>query len=135
MAKKNEGGAAREHLPEHAHEHRHEHGVRVRWSRMAAADLVAIASYIQRTSPKAAEEFLKQGRANAGTLSDFPRRGRVVPELQRLGVTEWRELIFAPYRLIYTVQDDVVEIDAILDARRDIEELLLERLIRRDPQG
>lgn len=131
MAKKNEGGETREQLPKHPHEHR----LRVRWSRVAAADLVAIASYIQRTSPKAAAEFLKQARANAGTLSEFPRRGRVVPELQRLGITEWRELIFAPYRLIYTVQHDVVEVDAILDARRDIEELLLERLVRRDPQG
>lgn len=107
----------------------------MRWSRAAAADLVAIARYIQRTSPQAAEAFLKRARAKAGSLSDFPRRGRAVPELQRLGVTEWRELIFAPYRLIYTIQDDLAEIDAILDARRDIEELLLERLVRRDPQG
>ena len=102
----------------------------MRWSRSAAADLAAIAQYIAATSPKSAQAFLANARDRADALADFPRRGRVVPELRRLGVMDWRELVFAPYRLIYIVEGKRVQVDAIVDARRDLDEVLLERLVR-----
>jgi plasmid stabilization system protein ParE len=55
-----------------------------------------------------------------------------VPELQRLGIDDWRELVITPYRVIYTVASDAVEIDAVIDSRRDIEGILMRRLVGRD---
>jgi len=57
-------------------------------------------------------------------------RGRVVPELGRLHVREYRELIVAPYRLVYRVTPREVAVLVALDARRNLEDVLLDRLIR-----
>lgn len=65
----------------------------------------------------------------AATLERWPQRGRVVPELLAFGITSWRELVAKPYRLVYRIEDRDVFIDGVLDARRDLEELLVERLL------
>ena len=65
----------------------------------------------------------------AGTLKTLPGRGRVVPELLEFGITRWRELVTGPYRLVYRLEGRVVFVDGLFDARRDLEELLVERLL------
>jgi hypothetical protein len=42
----------------------------------------------------------------------------------------WRELIVKPYRLIYRIEGEVVNVLAVFDGHRDLEDLLLERLLR-----
>ena len=42
----------------------------------------------------------------------------------------WRELVIRPYRLVYRIEGDTVIVLAVFDARRDLEDLLLERLLR-----
>ncbi len=42
----------------------------------------------------------------------------------------WRELLIEPYRLIYRIEGDTVTVLALFDGRRDLEDLLLERLVR-----
>jgi plasmid stabilization system protein ParE len=54
----------------------------------------------------------------------------VVPELAHFGIRNWRELIVKPYRIIYRIDEDTVNVLAMLDGRRDLQDLLLERLIR-----
>ena len=102
----------------------------VHWSAEAEFDLHEIVRYLLHASPAAARSVLKRLRTAVNALQRFPRRGRVVPELQRLGIEEWRELVIRPYRVIYTVERDSVEIDAVLDSRRDVEALLHRRLVR-----
>ena len=108
-----------------------EHGLPVRWTPSATLDLVGIVRYLKRHSPQAAQQFLTTARTKAKALTDFPHRGRVVPELARIGITHWREVVFAPHRLVYTVEDDRIEVDALVDSRRDVEDILLERLVQR----
>jgi len=64
------------------------------------------------------------------SLETVPRRGRVVPELARFGMQTWHELLVKPYRIVYRVSGDTVTVLALFDGRRDLEDVLLERLLR-----
>ena len=57
-------------------------------------------------------------------------RGHIPPELERVGVYEYREIYFKPYRIIYQIVESDVYIHCVLDSRRDLEDLLQERLLR-----
>jgi toxin ParE1/3/4 len=63
-------------------------------------------------------------------LKTMPERGRIPPELERIGISEFRELIFKPYRIIYHVVKLDVFVYCILDGRRDLPDTLEERLFR-----
>jgi toxin ParE1/3/4 len=54
----------------------------------------------------------------------------VVPELQRLQMREYRELNIAPYRLIDRISGHLVLVLGVFDSRRNLEDILLERLGR-----
>ena len=64
------------------------------------------------------------------SLDELSERGRVVPELERRGISTYRELIAQPYRIVYHLVGREVWILAIVDGRRDLEELLYERARR-----
>ena len=74
--------------------------------------------------------MLDQVERRCQTLVAFPERGRIVPELRDVDVLIYRELIEGPWRIIYRYDADRVHVTAVLDARRDLSGLLLERLIR-----
>jgi toxin ParE1/3/4 len=54
-----------------------------------------------------------------------------VLELAELQIRDWRELVVKPYRIVYRIRQGEVLVAAVLDARRDLQDLLLERLVRR----
>ena len=60
----------------------------------------------------------------------YPNHGQVPPELKLLGIDDFLELNYKPYRIIYQIIEKVVFIHCILDGRRDMQKLLQERLIR-----
>jgi toxin ParE1/3/4 len=68
------------------------------------------------------------------SLSRFPDRGRPVPELRSRGLGVYREVITGPYRIMYRSMGRAVWVVAIVDGRRDLDELLQERA-RRDESG
>lgn len=107
-------------------------GIRVHWSRSARYDLESIVSYLADRSPQAAIATLERLEAEARSLVSQAERGRLVPELARLHVREYRELVVAPYRLIYRVAGRRVLVLAVFDARRNLEDVLLDRLLRAD---
>jgi toxin ParE1/3/4 len=95
----------------------------------AGDDLQAIFEYINVRSPLNSKRVRSSLRAKARTLSKSPERGRIVPELADFGIRHLRELIEDPYRIIYEIEGATVEIHAIVDGRRDVTQLLLERLL------
>ncbi len=103
---------------------------RVQWAEAAVRDLEELISYIAADSPLNAERILDKLEKRALTLESTPVRGRVVPELAHFGIRNWRELNLKPYRIIYRIDEDTVNVLAVLDGRRDLQDLLLERLIR-----
>ncbi|MEI6640198.1 MAG: type II toxin-antitoxin system RelE/ParE family toxin [Chlorobium sp.] len=73
---------------------------------------------------------LENIRDKASALYAFPDRSRVVPELHSNGIFIYRELIISPWRLLYRITESNVYITAVLDSRRNVEEILLQRLIQ-----
>lgn len=63
-------------------------------------------------------------------LKTMPDRGRIPPELERIGIREFTEIILKPHRIIYNATKSQVFVYCILDGRRDLQDLLEERLLR-----
>jgi len=100
------------------------------WSGTAYADLLGIIEYISRDSPAAAKKTVKSIKSQAASLYLSPQQGRVVPELQDQGITHYRELIINPWRLMYRITDNTVFVLSVLDARQNVEDILLNRLTK-----
>ena len=103
---------------------------KLKWTSNAKEDLLNIVDYIKHDSTQSARKVYEQIRDKAHSSNFFPLRGRVVPELQREGITIYRELIENPWRIMYKIENDTVYIMAIFDARQNVEELLLQKLLR-----
>ena len=103
---------------------------KVIWSDVAEEDLRNVTEYITADSPSNALEILNSIKQKASNLYNFPERGRIVPELRDQGVLLYREIIVSPWRVIYRMSEDTVYILSVLDSRRNIEDILLDRLLR-----
>lgn len=64
-----------------------------------------------------------------GGLAQFPERGSYPKELLTLGIKEYRQTAFKPYRVIYRVLGSQVLIYLIVDGRRDMQSVLARRLL------
>ena len=79
----------------------------VRWTPQALDDLEAICLFIARDAPQAAAIFADRAFRSTDRLANYPRLGRVVPEL---GIENIREILLGSYRLIYRIQQDDLEV-------------------------
>jgi toxin ParE1/3/4 len=96
----------------------------------AAHDLDELYDYIAlHDTPQKADYVLGQIEAALSRLSKFPERGAHPKELRALGILEYREIFFKPYRIIYRVMDKNVNVLLIADGRRDMQTLLQRRLL------
>ncbi|MEK7475214.1 MAG: type II toxin-antitoxin system RelE/ParE family toxin [Candidatus Coatesbacteria bacterium] len=87
-----------------------------------------MAEYVAKDSPVYAAAIVREARDAARSLSRFPMRGRVVPELSRKDV---RELIVGSYRMIYRVGAGESLILAFIHGARDVGEITREQSWRR----
>jgi toxin ParE1/3/4 len=101
------------------------------WATIAEKDLREIIGYISVESPSNALKILKKMKEKASSLYTLPERGRIVPELQDQGISQYRELIISPWRLIYRVAEHEVYVLSVIDSRRNVEDILLKRLIQK----
>lgn len=96
----------------------------------AEQDIEAIHDHIAEfDSPAHAGHVLDQLLAAAEKLALMPERGSHPQELLSLGIKEYRQVFFKPYRLIYRVIDKTVVVYVIADGRRDMQSLLSRRLL------
>lgn len=65
------------------------------------------------------------------SLAEYPLRGPVPPELDALGISDWRQISVRTYRIIYTLENDLLMIALVADSRRDFASLLEQRLLQR----
>lgn len=101
----------------------------VGWSETSQNDLLAIIDYIAGDNPSEAYEVFREIKSKAAKLRSLPERGRIVPEFQDQGITQYRELVIPPWRIIYRISERKVYVLSVLDSRRNIEDILLKRLI------
>ena len=103
---------------------------KLEWTTNAKDDLLTIVAYIKKDSPSVANDIYQKIRKKAHSSNFFPLKGRVVPELQKEGITMYREIVASPWRIVYKVGNSTVYIMAILDSRQNVEEILLQKLLR-----
>ena len=96
----------------------------------AADDLNDLYTFIsQHDSPAKAEYVLQQIEEKFTSLSEHPERGVYPKELIVLGIRDYREIFFKPYRIIYRVEGETVYVYLVVDGRRDMQTLLQRRLL------
>jgi len=94
-------------------------------------DLIALYQYIATHDlPGHADAILDGLEEKCRSLCTHPQRGHLVPELKRIYVESYREIHFKPYRIIFQISSDTVYIHAILDGRRELQDLLERRMLR-----
>lgn len=96
----------------------------------AEQDLEAIHDYISDFDGVANANYVLDELLHvAASLSKFPERGSYPKELVGLGIKEYRQTFFKPYRVIYRVTGSQVIIYLIADGRRDVQSVLARRLL------
>jgi len=102
---------------------------RVLLTQGAEQDLEALHDYIAVfDSPKSAEYVLDRLLATAEQLATMPGRGSYPREILALGIKDYRQVFFKPYRVIYRVFEQDVVVFVIADGR-DMRSLLTMRLL------
>jgi toxin ParE1/3/4 len=90
---------------------------RVAWSAEARADLRRIAEFVAQDSPSYASTIVDAVLARVARLGEFPRMGRVVPELED---ESFRELLVYSYRVMYRLEGDSVIVAAVIHVKRSL---------------
>ena len=88
---------------------------RILWAPQALLDLESIRDYIARDSPRYAEFVLRRLGGAVERLEAFPQSGRIVPERN---ADDIREIIVKPYRIVYRLRPELVEIVTVFRASR-----------------
>jgi toxin ParE1/3/4 len=97
----------------------------------AVRDLEDLYDYIElHDAPGKAEYVLEKIEKGLTSLSENPQRGSYPRELVAIGIREYREIFFKPYRIIYRVMAESVYVFVIVDGRRDMQALLQRRLLQ-----
>jgi len=102
----------------------------VLWTDIAKSDLDSIISFIHNENKELAYEIFVQLKSAALDLEKFPKRGRIVPELEFFFIRNYREIIIKTWRVIYRIDANNIYILAVLDSHRNIEDILLNRLLK-----
>ena len=90
------------------------------WTERALSDVEAIRDYIARDSETAAAHMVARFLGAVDLVAQFPRAGRVVPELGREDV---RERILGNYRIVYRLLRGDAEVLTVHHAARRLEEI------------
>ncbi len=89
--------------------------MRVHWTTNAVDHLVNIYEYISINSPTYAKQMVDRITRRSAQIGDQPFSGRKVPEYQAEDI---RELIEKPYRIIYRIQQDQIDVLAVIHGAR-----------------
>lgn len=99
-------------------------------SPFAQDDFNEIIEYYSSYSQDYVETTISEFEENVMSLQQHPKSGRIIPELERQGITQYRELIQGYYRIVYKISKDKVVILTVIDGRRNFEEIIIEKLSR-----
>lgn len=97
----------------------------------ASRDLEELYDYIDsHDAPGKANYVLDQIEKALSSLSENPERGAYPKELLAIGLREYREIFFKPYRIVYRIMAENAYVMMIADGRRDMQTLLQRRLLQ-----
>ena len=85
--------------------------MKVHWTRNAVDQLVNIYEYISLNSPTYGKQMVGKITRRSEQIADHPLSGRKVPEYEAQDI---RELIEKPYRIIYRIRQDQIDVLAVI---------------------
>lgn len=91
--------------------------MKVHWTVTAEGHLDAIYAYIAIDSPEYAIRMVDRLTRRSQQIADFPLSGRKVPEFEMYQI---REVIEGPYRIIYHIKPDQIDVLAVIHGSQDI---------------
>ena len=104
---------------------------KVRVDPLAKDDMEEIFLYVAlHDSVEMANKLLDKIEETCYKLEKYPTRGHIPEELKSTGIKRYLEIHYKPYRIIYEVKKDIIYIHSVLDGRRDIGQILNERILR-----
>jgi plasmid stabilization system protein ParE len=89
----------------------------VHWTDTAQGHLAAIHDYIAQNSPEYAKRTVDRLTRRSQQIGSFPQAGRLVPEYQ---LEQIREILEGPYRIIYYIKPDQIDVLAVVHAARNV---------------
>ena len=102
----------------------------VLWTKNAEYDLKLVIDYIKLDSTSLAKEIFFDIKTECESLRYFPKRKRVVPELQRIGIFKYKEIIYKRWRVVFKIENKKVYILLVADSSRNLEDIQFQRLIK-----
>ena len=96
----------------------------------AEEDLYEIVSYFYNVNKDYANKLYSSLSSRIEELELFPEKGSIVPELEKQGFLKYHQLIEGNYRIIYSIIDPSVFVHLIVDSRRNLEGVLINKLQR-----
>jgi toxin ParE1/3/4 len=95
--------------------------VEVIWTQRATQEIAIIAEYLEQYSTLYASSIIKKLYGKVSVLKQFPKLGRIIPEMQE---EKYRELIEGNYRIMYEMLDDeMILIQRVMHTSRYFKEL------------
>ncbi|MCX6999029.1 MAG: type II toxin-antitoxin system RelE/ParE family toxin [Candidatus Sumerlaeota bacterium] len=85
--------------------------MKVHWTDNAIVHLLDIYEYIAHDSPIYAKLIIDRIIKRSEQIADFPMSGRKVPEYE---ADDMREMIEKPYRVIYKIKSDQIDVLAVV---------------------
>ncbi len=91
--------------------------MKVYWTDLAKTHLREIERYISRSSAFYAKRTIDKLLKRSVQVDTFPLSGRIVPEF---GIEQIREVIEDPYRIVYYIKPDQIDVLAVIHGASDI---------------
>lgn len=97
----------------------------------AIQDLREIFTYVAiNDSVDTANKLVDALENSFSKLEALPNRGHIPEELRSTGINKYLEIHYKPYRIIYEVYQEIVYVHSVLDGKRNIKDILSDRLFR-----
>ena len=86
--------------------------------------------FLYAASNDSIEKLLDKLENTCNKLEGYPERGHIPQELRNTGIKRYLEIHYKPYRIIYEIENNLIYIHSVLDGKKNIQEILSERLLR-----
>jgi toxin ParE1/3/4 len=96
----------------------------------AENDLDEIIAFIAENNPQNAMKILGEIKAKINSLDHFPYRGTYVPELLKRNIKDYRQITENPWKIIYKIDGNIVNVLTIIDSRRNLHDILIKKLLK-----
>ncbi|NOX89808.1 MAG: type II toxin-antitoxin system RelE/ParE family toxin [Calditrichaeota bacterium] len=86
--------------------------MKIIWSKESLRQLIEVENYVSKDNPERSAKFINKLIDCAEKVTDYPFKGRIVPEFSS---DEIREVFEKTYRIVYGISEDQIEILTVFE--------------------